>query len=349
MANTGNVFVGTGESVDKGLGESTWGTPGNIVSDNGSDATITSGSSGSDYLVGRNCGFSIPTGATINGVLVRVEASESAGGSEALLAQLQDATAALVGTNKTNTNEGNITGTAKAVYTFGSTSDVWGASLTPAIVNDPDFGVRLWFATSHTMQIDYVTIAIEYTETTPIGDAAFSLPIVTLSATASSTVVGASGVMLPVITTAGAGSSTVVGSSSATVPMLSLGASGTVGNAAEGNASLSMPVPTLGALASSFITGTASLTMPVISLAASGSSVLTVLGAMSVPLLALAATSSSLIAGLAALALPILTLAGTASEPSAGGSGSVLSSNIHPTWLRVLIPLLLLPSLMELF
>lgn len=161
MANTGNIFVGTGENLDR-AGSNDWANPGNILSDDATDA-IASGPGGSDYLIGRNCGFSIPTGATITGVLLTVEASEHSGGTEALLAQLQDETATLIGTNKTNTNEGNISGTTKAIYTFGSTSDLWGATLTPAIINDANFGVRVWFETTHEVRIDYIQIQIEYT------------------------------------------------------------------------------------------------------------------------------------------------------------------------------------------
>ncbi len=159
MSSTGNVFPGTGESVDRSA-LTAWTNPGNIVSDNATDATCNA--TGSDYLVARNFGFTIPAGATISGVLVRVEASEHSTGTEPLLAQLQDDAAALVGSSKSTSNEGSISGTTKSVYTYGSTSDVWGATLTSTIVNDPDFGVRLWFTTAHDIRIDYVTVAIEY-------------------------------------------------------------------------------------------------------------------------------------------------------------------------------------------
>lgn len=160
MANTGNIFAGTGENVDR-AGLTAWTTPENVVSDNAADATCNA--TGSDYLVARNFALSaIPDTATINGILVRVEASEHSAGTEPLLAQLQDANAALFGSSKSTSNEGSISGTAKAVYTYGSTSDVWGATLTPAIVKDVDFGVRLWFTTAHDIRVDYVTLAVQY-------------------------------------------------------------------------------------------------------------------------------------------------------------------------------------------
>jgi hypothetical protein len=156
VASTGDVFVGTGENVDR-AGLTAWTNPGNIISDNTTDATCNA--TGSDYLVGRNCGFSVPGTATIVGVTVRVEASEHSGGTEVLSVQLQDDTAALVGTLRQDT----LSGTIKIVYVFGSTSTTWGATLTPAIVNHANFGARLWFETAHDVRIDFVTIAIEYT------------------------------------------------------------------------------------------------------------------------------------------------------------------------------------------
>lgn len=171
MANTGDTFPGTGESVDR-AGLTAWTGPENVVSDNTTDATCNG--TGSDYLVARNYGFTVPAGATINGILVRVEASEHSGGTEPLLAQLQDATAALIGSSKSTSNEGSISGTTKAVYTYGSTSDLWGATLDDTIVNDPDFGVRLWFTTAHDVRVDFVTLAIEYTPAAVYEDRAAS-------------------------------------------------------------------------------------------------------------------------------------------------------------------------------
>jgi hypothetical protein len=159
VASTGNIFAGTGENL-AGIGATAWTNPGNIVSDNATDAT-NNGSS-SNYLVARNYGLSVPVGATVVGITVRIELSEHSPGSETLNARLQDENGALIGSGKT----ASVTGTTKTVYTYGSTSDLWGATLTPAIVNDADFGVRFWFTTSHDIRVDYVTLAVEYTEGT---------------------------------------------------------------------------------------------------------------------------------------------------------------------------------------
>lgn len=219
MSNTGNTFPVTGENIDR-AGLTAWTNPGNIVSDNTTDATCNA--TGSDYLVARQFGFSIPAGSTIQGVLVRVEASEHSTGTEPLLAQLQDASGALIGSSKSTSNQGSISGTAKAVYTYGSTSDVWGATLDSTIVNDVDFGVRLWFTTAHDVRIDYVTLAVEY--------------LAPRSGSLSQT--------LADVTKSFIGTVRVAGSASKTLDAISLSAAGTV-SAAGVNGSLSKTLDNL--------------------------------------------------------------------------------------------------------
>jgi hypothetical protein len=157
MATTGNVFAGTGEN-NAGIGATAWTSPTSVTADDGTDATCNAGAS-SQYLVARNFDFSsIPNEAVITGITVRIDASEHSAGTESLNAQLQDASGTLTGSSQAQT----ISGTTKAVYTYGSTTDVWGATLTPAVVKDADFGVRFWFTTSHDVRLDYVTMAVEY-------------------------------------------------------------------------------------------------------------------------------------------------------------------------------------------
>lgn len=158
MANTGNIFPGTGEN-NAGIGATAWVSPGNIVSDNATDSTCTAAAS-SQYLVARNFNFaSVPTNATIAGIVVRIEASESSTGAETLNAKIQDDTGALVGDTKT----ASINGTSKTVYTYGTTSDVWTSAPTGNKVHDADWGVRFWYTTAHNIAVDYVTMALEYT------------------------------------------------------------------------------------------------------------------------------------------------------------------------------------------
>lgn len=159
MATTGDRIAGTGTSVTRGSGTA-WTNPGNITANDGTTASVSSGSFGSNYLVASNFGFTVPTGSVIQGVTVKFEAAESSTGTESVTAQLQDNSAALFGTTIAQT----VNGTTLTVYTYGGTANLWGTgtALTPEVVNDPDFGVRFWFTTTHNMTVDYVSIAIEY-------------------------------------------------------------------------------------------------------------------------------------------------------------------------------------------
>jgi hypothetical protein len=157
MASTGLVLAGTGaNNADIGLTQ--WLTTGNITADDTSDATCNAGAS-SQYLVARNFGFSIPAGATIDGITVQINASEHSSGTESLNAQLQNDTGTLFGSSKSAT----INGTAKNNYSYGSATDKWGATLTTTIVNDVDFGVRFWFTTAHDVRVNFVKMQVNYT------------------------------------------------------------------------------------------------------------------------------------------------------------------------------------------
>jgi hypothetical protein len=165
VASTGDQLVTAGANLDRG-GAAAWVSAGNVTASDNSYATsndIPAG--GTDYLVCTAADLSaVPDGATILGVTVKAEAAESEGTSYTLRAQLQDADGALAGSTKDNT----VSGATDVVYTFGGAADLWGATLTAAIVKDVDFGVRLWaVAGSGTdPRVDAVEIAIEYEEAT---------------------------------------------------------------------------------------------------------------------------------------------------------------------------------------
>jgi hypothetical protein len=149
MASTGNIFPTVGASVDRAASAS-WTTPGNVVSDNGSNA---SAAVPTDYLVTSGYGFTLPAHATIVGVTVRVEATETGSGSSSYIPQLHSATTpTLIGSAKTAVT---VTGTTPVISSNGGTSDLWGATLTPAIVNNAGFGVSIWSTdTVNTLSID---------------------------------------------------------------------------------------------------------------------------------------------------------------------------------------------------
>jgi len=157
MASTGNVFPTVGATVDR-AGSTAWTSPGNVVSDNATDATAVVPT---DYLVTSAYGFAIPATATILGVTVRVEASETGTGSSNYVPQLHsDTTPTLIGSAK---GAVAVSGSVKVISTNGGATDLWGAALTPAIVNAAGFGVSIWSTdTTNTLAIDFVTIDVAY-------------------------------------------------------------------------------------------------------------------------------------------------------------------------------------------
>jgi hypothetical protein len=128
-----------------------------------------SSNAASHFLILRNFGFAVPSGATINGITVSHRTY--LGG-----ASLLTFTARLW--NGTSTTTNNALGTAKtlattftntfAVYSAGATNDVWGATLTDTIVNSAGFGIAFNCVatpspTSQLVIMDYITVTVTYT------------------------------------------------------------------------------------------------------------------------------------------------------------------------------------------
>lgn len=149
--------AGAGANVDR-AGNTAWTTPGNITAD---DAATASAAVPTDYLVCSSFGFAIPPSAVIVGVTLNVEGHETGTGSSNYTAQLHtDTTPTLVGSSKTS---GTVNGTTPTVYPVGAANDLWGATLTPAIVNAAGFGVSIWSTdTTNTLLLDYADLVIEY-------------------------------------------------------------------------------------------------------------------------------------------------------------------------------------------
>lgn len=167
MSSTGNVFAGAGATVDR-AGSTLWTNPGNITSDNATNATSTVPT---DYLVASSFGFSssVPANVAIRGITVRVEMAETGTGSSNYVVQLStDTTPTLVGNAS-----GTITvTTGPTISTTGGIADLWGTTLTAAQVRAAGFGVTLWSTdTINALQCDFITIAIEWTDVPNAWDA----------------------------------------------------------------------------------------------------------------------------------------------------------------------------------
>ncbi len=163
---TQTKFVGLGEDSDA-VGSDPWGNPGNITADDGltADCGLTSAST-SHYLKGTMAGneFTIPAGATIDGVTVSVQRSNDGFDVIKDSAVRLVKGGAVVGDNKADT--ATDWGGVEAVVNYGGASDLWGVALTDADVNASDFGAAFSAASpggGDSAYVDYISITIHYT------------------------------------------------------------------------------------------------------------------------------------------------------------------------------------------
>lgn len=119
-----------------------WNDPAQIYSSNDSNATSTLDSyQTTDYLLADTFGFSIPSGATINGIEVSVEkvASNTDRAADGYLSLLYGGSP--YGDNKADT--GTSWCTTECITTYGGPTDTWGGSWTYSDINDSLFGIYL--------------------------------------------------------------------------------------------------------------------------------------------------------------------------------------------------------------
>jgi len=161
--NTGATSPGT-MADDATIGTVAWSNPDNAkVSD---DVYATAGDlydTTSHYLKATNFGFSIPTGATINGILVEVEAKLDTASSiyGSIKIVKSDAT---IGTT-TRATAPNFDSTERYSKS-GSSTDLWGETWTSADINNANFGIAFYIQNNvvhRTASVDHIRITVYYT------------------------------------------------------------------------------------------------------------------------------------------------------------------------------------------
>ena len=149
-----------------------WNDSENITADDESYANkLVSQDFDSVQLIGYNFGFSIPTGATIDGVVVTINAKASTADNIAL--QNGDAGVTLGAWNGVNftangdkKTDANLWTQSDVDYTLGSSSDKWGAILSSGILNSNAFAVKILVHAvdnNATAYVDAVKITVYYT------------------------------------------------------------------------------------------------------------------------------------------------------------------------------------------
>lgn len=170
--NSGATFAD-----DATVGTVAWTSPGNAATSDNVRATAAVFSQVTHYLKATNFSFTIPTGATINGVFVEAEVSTNAGAG-----QVEDSSVKLV---KGGTIQGTEGAVAPHVWTgtdtyisWGGATDLWGLSLTPADVNASTFGAVISALEvgdgAMTARIDHIRITVYFTWAGPASGATFA-------------------------------------------------------------------------------------------------------------------------------------------------------------------------------
>ncbi len=167
MASDGPRYTTTWATTSSSpYDDNSWVNVTNLQSDNATDASITHTSYDAgafSYLaIGTAFGFSLPNGVRIVGIKVEIEGRYTAGTARIAYVSLRK-DGALWGTAKTPAEA--ITG-SNAVYTYGSTTDVWGTTTpTGANINETDFGIAFSVeATGANTDIyfDYARVTVTY-------------------------------------------------------------------------------------------------------------------------------------------------------------------------------------------
>lgn len=160
-------IAGTGASISGT--KSTWNVPQNITAADLSDAQNFPPDN--DYcnpLRGTNFNFSIPTGATIDGITLKIRRAPNSG---ATLGEISDYDTYLAlsgvkkGISKPNVSSWNHL--AYEIITYGGSSDLWNTTWTVSDINNSTFGADLVIQKSGTGfnggYVDYFEITIDYT------------------------------------------------------------------------------------------------------------------------------------------------------------------------------------------
>jgi hypothetical protein len=170
MADTGVVLPGSGSDVS-GIGTIVWADPGYITVDDTNYATAASPASAgtfySEYLRGYSHGFSVPSNATINGIVAKFWRKGGSGTTYDNVVSLSKNGTSAIGDNKAKATSWSLT--IWGTQTYGSSSDLWGTTWTPSEINSANFGlfvsVRIVnaMARSNNCFVDYFSIQVYYT------------------------------------------------------------------------------------------------------------------------------------------------------------------------------------------
>ncbi len=139
-------------------GNGSWTNASNAYLNDNTYATVTNSSTGNtQYLYLNGFGFSVPAGATIDGIVVNLKKHATGTVTDSRVTLVANTSS--IGSNKTLTGSWP---TSDAVFTYGSSTDMWGSNttgLTPTVVNNSNFGIRIRANIGSSNAIGYVDYA----------------------------------------------------------------------------------------------------------------------------------------------------------------------------------------------
>lgn len=183
---------------DASIGAKAWANPGNATADDNNDAnTAKYKNSNSNRLKGTTAGnlFSIPSGATIDGIRVQAEIW-----SEFLTTHVDFDVKLIVGGVAVGDNkergDAAFWPTVRTLVTWGGNGQLWGLSLDDTDINASDFGAGIAnennTAVRSTAYCDYITIVVWYTEGAKDVDGDATTAVTTSTSVTKTTAVEAS-------------------------------------------------------------------------------------------------------------------------------------------------------------
>lgn len=188
MSTAGPNSCGTGSNYNDG-GDVAWSSPTNIQSDDSSYASVALSGSGSSQahsqaLYAKNFGFSIPADATITSIKFTVKRKGVILSISEYHFIMCNASGSPSGSDKADTStrwSGSDETIEKPSGATTGDSTYWGLTLTPALVNDADFGVMISVynvsVNPRTAQIQYVSCTVTYTVPTTLTASSGSFEI----------------------------------------------------------------------------------------------------------------------------------------------------------------------------
>jgi hypothetical protein len=169
MATTGELLPTSASTSQVAVGDLAWNSVTQSYTNDGAGANVTAAAFDSNVLTQRLklTKFVMPAGlsagATINGVIARIEAWGT-GSAIMTSCSLLGTDKAVSGNNVSGTSGGLGSGTT-VVVSAGASIDQWGMALNPTLVGNANFGIGIRckaLANNRTVFIDYATLEIIY-------------------------------------------------------------------------------------------------------------------------------------------------------------------------------------------